>query len=517
VTALYTLIFLMFMAVLLVAAAQKIKIPYPIALVFGGALIGFIPGLHPIDIDPNILLVTVLPPILFYASYRISFKEFMRYSYEIFSLAILLVIITTIVVGLIFKWLFPELPWAVAFAFGAIISPPDAVAATSILKRFSIGSRLRTIIEGESLINDASALVIYRFAVLAILTGSFSFKQASLQFVYVVVGGIIIGLVLGYILNKIASLMQPLLSVVYSIVVPYATYCIADTLGLSGVLAVVTCGLFGAHLLLLKFSPTRRVLGWVSWDTLIILLNCFVFILIGLEFRVIVERMSAREIWQYSAYGILITLAITVNRYIWIYINRGLYHFFVRKNARLIQQNKIYLRHAIVTGWAGMRGIVSLTAALAIPLIAPGRDIVIFLTFVVIFLTLVIPGLTLPSIIKWLKIEPVVNTDRIVQVRKELAALARNEITRQHTSNYLNEEEAKLLSMYFKAHYKIKEFSSLSEEHKIEKIRHQILQQQRKHLVRMWKKNEIDDQVLWQLESELDIADAHLVRGGELY
>jgi CPA1 family monovalent cation:H+ antiporter len=518
--ALFAFVFFMFAAILLVGGAQKISLAYPIALILGGGIIGLIPGLEPIDLDPRLLLVIVLPPILFYAAYSIAFKEFIRYFRDIFYLGIVLVAITTVVAGVLFKWLFPELPWALAFTFGAIISPPDAVAATAILKNFTLSSRLKTILEGESLINDASGLVIYKFAVLALMTGEFSLKEAAVDAIYAVVVGILIGLVCGYLFNKLSSFLNPVLAVVHSFIIPYMTYCLADFFGASGVLAVVSCGLLGARMLITQLSPLTRVLAWVSWDILVLLLNCFIFILIGLDFGQIVQRMPLQQIWLYSGYGILITIAIILVRFICIYIRRGFVHLFLIRNPALWSENRFFLKHALISSWAGMRGVVSLTAALAIPFSRPdgsyieGRDIVIFLTFEVIFLTLVIPGLTLSPLIKWLKIPAARRLfAELVQARKKLVRAAIDEIQHLHAIKHLNEGERELLNMYFHSRHKIIEFSSISEEHKIEQTRHHIVQKQREYLVRMWRSNEIDDELMGRLERELDLEEAHLARG----
>lgn len=226
------LIVLIFLAAFLVGLAQKIRIPYPIALVLGGTAIGFIPNLQAISFDPNLILVIVLPPILYYAAFGISFREFRNNLKEIFSLAIGLVVITTMIIAFLFKWLFPDLPWALAFAFGAIVSPPDSVATTTILKRFAISPRLLAILEGESLINDASALLLYKLAVVAILTSTFSFFDAGLELFKIVSGGTIVGVVLGFLLQNLSrKLLDPISGVLFSITIPYITYISADALG----------------------------------------------------------------------------------------------------------------------------------------------------------------------------------------------------------------------------------------------------------------------------------------------
>lgn len=517
--ALNTFFLLMFIGILLVGLAQKIQISYPIALVLGGSVLGFIPGLTPIEFDPSLLLVIVLPPILFYASYNISFKEFVHHLNDIFSLAIGLVLATTLIVALLFKWLLPDLSWPLAFAFGALISPPDTIAVTMILRHFAISSQLRTVLEGESLINDAFSLVIYKFAVIAILAGSFSLQAAIFEGFYSIIGGVILGLILGYILNRISFRLSPVLSVVYSFIIPYVTYCFANLLGLSGVLAVVACGLLGARMLTTHFGPLTRVLGWASWDVLIILLNCFIFMLIGLDFQLILAEMSFKQIGLYAGYGVLITLAIILMRFLWIYVRKGLWRLSMNKKAIKVHESKVYLRQAIISSWAGMRGIVSLTAALALPfnlsngVPLEGRNIVIFLTFEIIFLTLVIPGLTLPWLIRYLGIPAKISDQEMVQARKRLAEVAVNEIHKLHSAKHLKKDEIELLSMYFISRHKIASISSVSEEHIIEKTRHRILQKQREHLVEMWINNEVNDSLMNHLERELDIEESHLARG----
>lgn len=506
-------VLLMFIAVLLVGVAYKIKVPYPLILVVGGAVCGFIPDITLLSFDPSILLKIVLPPLLFHASYALPYKQFIHYLRDILAAGIWLVFFTTLVVAVVFKWLFPDFPWALAFAFGALISPPDATAATTILKRFSISSRLRTILEGESLINDATALIIYRFAILALLTGTFTPSEASLQFLYVSGVGVALGLALGYLLNKIASYLHPVVSVAHSFVIPYLTFFLADALGASGVLAVVACGLLGARMLIPYFTPLSRVLAWTAWDIFIILLNCFIFILIGMEFRLIVAQMPLHEIGVLAGYGALLTVAIVLTRYFWIYYRRGLFHYRARKDPVRLAQSKVYLVHAVISGWAGMRGIVSLTAALALPAtladgaLLEGRDTVIFLTFEIIVLTLLVPGLTLPWLIGALKIQPVNHEKEMAWARKNLAQVAQMEIQNLYQKKELNEEEKELLFTYFNARHNV---LILPEEHKIEVARHGVVQQQRTRLLEMWKQEELDETVVNYLERELDIEEAHL-------
>jgi CPA1 family monovalent cation:H+ antiporter len=320
-----TIILLMTLAIVLVGIALRLRIPYPLALVLGGAALGFTPGLNEIPFSPNLVLVIVLPPTLYYAAYSIPFKEFRRNIQDILWLALGLVMVTTLFIGLLFKWLFPELPWALAFTFGAIISPPDAVAATAILRRFTISSRLLTVLEGESLINDATGLVLYRISVIALLSGIFSLTEASLEFTKVAVGGILIGMMTGYLLHAFSSrFLDPILAVVFSFTIPYLTYILADLLQVSGVLAVVINGLIGSRMMVTKFAALTRVIGWAAWDILIILLNCFIFILIGLQLPGVIHRLTMEKILIYFGYGVILTVATILIRFVWVYLRQGI-------------------------------------------------------------------------------------------------------------------------------------------------------------------------------------------------
>lgn len=515
---LQTLVLLMALAIVLVGVALRLRIPYPITLVLGGAAIGFIPGLHKIYFNPNLVLIIVLPPILYDAAYSIPFKEFQRNIQDILWLALGLVVVTTLVIGLLFKWLFPDLPWAIAFAFGAIVSPPDAVAATAILKRFSISSRLLAILEGECLINDATGLVLYKLALVALFSGTFSFEEASVEFIKVAIGGLSIGLITGYLLHAFSSrFFDPILAVVYSFAIPYMTYILADALGYSGVLAVVVNGLIGSRMLVTHFSSLTRVVGWASWDVLTILLNCFIFLLIGLQVHDVIQRLMIEKTLLYFAYGVLLTAAAILIRFLWIYTRKGFTYFKTKKD---LQSRQLYLRDSIILSWSGMRGIVSVTAALALPFTLPdgnplpGRDVVIFLTFVIILLTLLIPGLTLPSLMRRLNIQSSYEDLDTKTARNELVKAAREEIRLLHTTRHIDDQENSFLLTYFSTRHQILEIASKIKmmPHALESARLKILHRQRQRLLEMWKKHEIDDHLFNLLEHELDLEEAYLGR-----
>lgn len=514
-----TFIVLMFAAALLVGVAQKLHIPYPIALVLGGTAIGFTPYLQAISFDPNTLLVIVLPPLLYYASFAISFREFKRNLKVILSLALGLVFFTTLVIGVIFKWLFPELPWTLAFAFGAIVSPPDAVAATTILRRFAFSSRLVSILEGESLINDASALVLYKLAIAALLSGVFSFSEGSIEFIKITSGGIGVGLILGYILQNFSKrFLEPVVGIVFSFTIPYITYILADLLGVSGVLAVVVNGLLGSRILIKHYSPLRRIVGYSTWDIFNILMNCFVFILIGLQLRTLISQMTANQMALYVGYAVLITFAMIAVRMVWVYARTGVSYLkalATPKSAILCPQ---ILREAALIGWSGMRGIVSLVAALAIPLSLPngmpleGRNQVIFITFTVILLTLLIPGLTLPSLIRRLKIRHPSEHRQLTYLRKRLMKVAEETVHRLHASKTITEEEFDFLKVYL---YQSQVLAAAAHQKSpnLESARSLIIQEKRKKLFELWERLEINEALLTHLEHELDMEETHVARG----
>lgn len=498
----------MFAAVLLVGVAQKLRISYPIALVIGGTFIGFIPGLPPFPFDPQLILLIVLPPILYSASFTISFREFKANWREIFSLALGLVFFTTLIVGLIFKWIFPEFPWALAFAFGAIISPPDAIAANAILKRFSINSRLLTILEGESLVNDASALVFYRLAIVALLSGVFSLGDASFEFIKVGLGGIVVGLILGWIIQPFSRrFLDPVVAVVLSITIPYVTYIFADYLGVSGVLAVVANGLVGSQVILSHPAPLRRILGFAVWDIYTILFNCFVFVLIGLQLKTFAIHMSPAQIISNMGLGVLFTAILIGVRLVWVY---GLSQF----------NRSFGLREATLVGWAGMRGIVSLTVALALPLThtdgsaIDGRNEVIFITFVVILLSLLIPGFTLAPLIRLLKLNHLKDHHKEHKTRKELEKIAHAQINRLRSLERISHEEFNFLTDYFTIQRQMLEISSspFKKFQDLESLRLEVIKEQRKHLLLLWEIQEVSDSQLAQLEHELDLEETRIAR-----
>jgi CPA1 family monovalent cation:H+ antiporter len=512
-----TFVFLTALSIILVGVAQRLSLSYPILLVVGGLLLGYIPGLTLLNLEPTFILVLVLPPILYYAAYTLPHQEFKRHLKEIIGLALGLVLFTTAAIGIFFKWLFPELPWALAFTFGAIISPPDAVSATAILKRFTISERLLGILEGESLINDATGLVLYRVGVVALLSGTFSFFDAGFEFVRVATGGILIGVICGFLFHLFSSrFFEPVLAVIFTFPIPYLTYLIADRLEVSGVLAVVMCGLIGSRLLITKFSSLTRVVGWATWDTLIILLNCFVFFLIGLQLHEIAERLSPMTLLTYVGYGFILTLAAMAIRFFWVFFQ---YSFLYFQKYTYRGKKQVY-NDSMIISWAGMRGIVSIAAALSLPYTMldgtplPGRDIVILLSFIVIFFSLIIPGLTFSKLMRVLKIPHTHEQIDTKNIRHELLKVAQEEMSLLKKAKILNEKEHAFLSSYFNLRHDMLEIVSHQKmiTDTLDEARKKILSRKRSRLIELWEQEEINDHLFNLIARELDLEEVYLAR-----
>jgi CPA1 family monovalent cation:H+ antiporter len=357
-------------------------------------------------LPPDIVFLAVLPPILFSAAYLTSHRELQKYAQVISLLAIGLVLATTLVVGLVVHALVPEIGWAAAFALGAIVSPPDAVAATSIARRLGLPRRIVTILEGESLVNDATALVALRLAIAAAATGTFSLAEAAGSFALVSVGGVAIGLAIGWVAIQILSrLNDPPVEVLVSLLAPFAAWIPAEAVHVSGVLSVVSAGLLVGRAAPRVMSSDTRVLGSGVWQMAIFVVNGLVFVLIGLQLPTILDSLRAdRSALELIGLGAAVSLAVVAARLAWVFPGTYLPHWLSSRVRD--RESAPSPQGVLIVGWAGMRGVVSLAAALALPLTVeggapfPGRDLLLFLTFAVILATLVGQGLTLPWLIR---------------------------------------------------------------------------------------------------------------------
>ncbi|HCA07768.1 Na+/H+ antiporter [Chryseobacterium sp.] len=401
---------LLLVVMLLVMLAQRIKIAYPIFLVLAGLGISFIPGVPVLKLDPEIIFLIFLPPLLYEAAWYTSWNDFWKWKRTISLMAFGLVFLTSIVVAFAAQSIIPGFTLALGFLLGGIVSPPDAVAATTVLKGLKVPKRTIAMLEGESLINDASSLIVFRFALAAVMTGVFSMQEATGQFFLVAGMGVVVGIVGAHIFYAIHRFLPttPAIDAALTVMTPYILFLGAEHFHFSGVMAVVSGGLFmsfRAHEIF-KTGTTRINMTGV-WNTLIFVMNALVFVLIGLELPDIINGLGETSLMDGIKYGLIISLIVIVVRLLWIYPVAHIPRWLSKK---VRQDPSPGWKNPLIIGWAGMRGVVSLATALSIPVMMndqaefPLRNLIIFITFVVIFVTLVFQGLTLPLIIKLTKI-----------------------------------------------------------------------------------------------------------------
>jgi CPA1 family monovalent cation:H+ antiporter len=384
--------------VALAVLARFAGLPYAVVLILAGSAIAFIPGLPQISLNPELALAFFLPPLLQASAFRTDWPAFRRNLRPILLLALGCVAFTAFLIGWVARLLIPEMPWAAAIALGAILAPPDAVAAAAVLQRLKLPRRIVTVLEGESLVNDASALVIYRFAIAAMAAGSFVPHEAVGGFFLLGLGGIAVGWATGWAtLWAFIRLKDTLLETALSFLACYASYLAAEALHLSGVMAVVTCGIMLGRAQHRVFSARTRLEARAVWEFVEFVLTSLVFILIGLQLNDILGRLGDRGALELAGLALVISLALIVSRFMWVLPAAAL----PRLIPRVARQDPLPpLSHLIVISWAGMRGVVSLAAALALPLNFPERDLIIFLAFCAILATLVVQGTTLEWLIK---------------------------------------------------------------------------------------------------------------------
>jgi len=414
-------------AFFLIILAQKLRISYPLFLVLAGLVISYIPGIPVVSIDPDMIFLIFLPPLLYEAAWYTSLNEFFKWKRAIGLLSFGLVICTSSIVAFAACYFIPGFTMPLGFLLGGIVAPPDAVAAASVLKNLKVPKRVLTILEGESLINDASSLIVFRFALVAVITGQFSFHQAALSFLVVTFMGIATGLVVAqliYLKHKYLSTTANI-DAAFTLVTPYFMYLLAEQFHFSGVMAVVSGGLFLSYRSHEIFTSGQTRLQTVNvWSTLVLMLNALVFILIGLELPVIIKGLQGYSVAEAWRYGVIISLIVVLVRFLWIYPGT----FVPRMLFKRIRQSEANpgWKGPFVLSWAGMRGVVSLAAALSLPTVInqaqpfPHRNLIIFITFVVILVTLVIQGFTLPFVIKAIKIQEI---DPVASDEKEEAGI----------------------------------------------------------------------------------------------
>ncbi|MES2689983.1 MAG: Na+/H+ antiporter [Bacteroidota bacterium] len=408
----YTVIlFMMALMIGLSAIADKVKLPYPILLIAGGIAIGFIPSFRHVDINPEIIFLLFLPPLLYDASFQISFKEFKDNLNTISTLAVSLVFLTASGIAVVVYYLMPGMTWPLAFVLGAILSATDAVAAMSITKGLGLSHKTNTILEGESLINDASALVAYRFAVATVMGAGFVLWKASLNFAVLLGGGFLVGFIIGKVLSFFLSKIHHNQTVTISLMLlmPFVTYLLAEQLHVSGVIAVVMLGLVTSRFSNKIFPAGLKQQSKSIWDMIIFLLNGLIFILIGLEFPFVLKEIDSEMLLPYFGYAVVITIVALLLRMARVFLQKVNLDkaFQSTRGRRKVSENALLnFYDSLIISWSGMRGIVSLAIAIGLPQTLPDgspfpqRNAIIFISIAVVLITLVGQGLTLPWIVK---------------------------------------------------------------------------------------------------------------------
>lgn len=506
------------------ALARLLSVPYPIVLVVGGAVIGFVPGLPAVQLDPEVVLVVFLPPLLYGASIFANFNDLRAGLRPLTLNAVALVLVTMCAVAWAAHALVPGMPWPAAFVLGAIVSPTDPLAATTIMRRLDVPRRLLSAIEGEGLFNDATALVAYRVAVAAVVAGTFSLADAGLRFFLGAAGGVAIGLAVGWVAAQIRKrTADAQLNVTLSLLTGYAAFVPADALGASGILAVVTAGIYmgirGPRIL-----PARtRLQGYFVWDILDFIINAILFVLIGLQLRAVVDGLSGYSASTLAGYALAVSGVVVGTRIVWLFTAPYLIRAIDRRPAQ--RARRVGAGWRLVAAWCGMRGAVSLAVALALPLTTdadeafPQRDLIIFLTFAVIFFTLVVQGLSLPALIRRVGLgdggddagEEI--RGRLVATRAaldELEALAEEEWTRDETV-----ERLRAFYEYRKRRFaaqagKIEDDGYEDRTLAYQQTLQRLLSAQREALVRMRDDGELSNEAMNRILRELDLEESRL-------
>lgn len=396
---------MLFATIALHYVARRLNLPPAVALIAGGAALAFIPGLPVISLDPELVLVIFLPPLLMDGAWYIPLAHLRRHLIGILSLAIGAVLFTTVVVAVVAHALVPALPWAACAALGAVVSPPDAISARAVLQRVKLPHRLSILLEGESLLNDATGLVLFRFAVAAAVTGTFSAGAALGSFIVLALGGAVAGAIIGAIwLLVVRRLQDEYLMIATSVLICWASYLVAEKLHVSGVIATVTTGLICGWFQHVTLSASVRMRGASFWAVLVFLLEASVFMLIGSSLREVIDRVGGFGVVleQMIEPVLLILLALTLARFAWVY--GGELIIALQRALGWKRFQPLGGRAAVILSWAGMRGVVTLAVALSVPATMPGRDFILVAAFTVILGTVLVQGMTLGAVIRWARV-----------------------------------------------------------------------------------------------------------------
>ena len=514
-------LFLLVAVAALTALARILGVPYPILLVLGGSLVGYAPGVPNVELDPEIVLFIFLPPLLFNAAYFSSLRDLRRHLRPITLSAIALVLLTTVAVAVIAHAGIAGVPWAAAFALGAIVSPTDPLAATTIGRRLGVPRSMTAVIEGESLVNDGTALVAYRTAVVAV-GGSFDLLDATGDFVVSVAGGIAFGVVAGLMLVRVFKwiVADDVVGVVLSLASGYIAYLPAQELGVSGVLAAVAVGLIVGRRSPELSTASSRLRGYAFWEVLVFLLNATLFVLVGLQLPAILsgQEHSAAEL---AGLGVLVSLVVIAVRLVWVFTVPHVIRAIDRRPSQVVRRSTWRVR--MVVGWSGLRGAVSLAAALALPAGFPERGLLVFLTLCVIFATLVVQGLTLPLLIRRLDIHDDGGGEQeVLHARREATDAALAHLQRLGEEEWAREDTVRRMTALYefrnrRLRQRAGELSDGEEDDDLDERSHgyqrmvrEVLDAQRRRVVELRDEGAISDDVLHVLERELDLEDQRL-------
>ncbi|MET0517055.1 MAG: Na+/H+ antiporter [Nitrospiraceae bacterium] len=512
------IILLMVVVLALTAIAEKLLIPYPILLVIGGLALTVMPGLPVVHLDPELVFLVFLPPILWAAAYFTSFREFRANLRPIGLLAVGLVLVTTAAVAAVARALLPDMGWPAAIALGAIVSPPDAVSAVAVAKRLHIPRRLVTILEGESLVNDATALVLYRAAVVAVLSGRFLLGETLLEFAYAATVGIAVGLAVAGLAKQVLKVTKDSFTeIAITLLAPYIAWVFAEQIHASGVLACVAGGLYVRRYFSTIVAPMTRIQARAVWELLIFLLNGVIFILIGLQLSALQNAVAPDRLTALIVVATAVSATVILMRVLWVPLVAVVSRVVspsLRKRDPLPPWS-----HLFIIGWTGMRGIVTLAAALAIPLTTatgapfPFREEIILISFGVILATLVLQGLSLTPLIRALHVEADQSQEgeeRHARVRAAEAALAhldrlagRDWLVAEHLDQ-MRSHYGRRMERYAKDG-QAETLCTPEEAAAFRRLRHETLTAERLAVIRLRNEGTISDELLHRLEHELDV------------
>ena len=498
--------------------ARLVDVPYPILLVLGGLALGFVPGMPDVELPPELVLVAFLPPLLYWSGFFASPRDLRADARAIASAAVGLVLATTAAVAVVAHAVVDTMGWPEAFALGAIVSPTDPLAATAIARRLGVPRRLITVLEGESLVNDATALVAYRVAVAAAVTGTFVAWKAGLHFVVGAAGGVAVGLAAGWLVAEVRRrLDDPVVEIVISVATGYAAYLPAEQLGVSGVLAAVTAGIYVGWRAPLLASPSTRLLGFSFWEVLVYLANAVLFILVGLQLHPILTGLGDTAAAVLAGQAALVSAVVVAVRLGWVYSVPYLIRLLDRRPAQVAR--RVGARERLVIGWSGMRGAVSLAAALALPRDFPMRNLILFLTFAVILTTLVLQGLTLPALIRRLRLGGDGDEEREeLKARMAATRAALDRLDQLAAADWTRDDTVERLhGLYDFRRRRLKARAGYLEDDGAEdrslayqRLVRELLQAQREAIVRLRNQGRISSDVMHRIERELDLEDTRL-------